>query len=73
MLLSLLPNNFLPTVQMLVPMFLESPCLQTAALVVLRGGWDREASPLVVPVGWGSGGLDRGGGRGGGRGRGDWG
>ena len=28
---------------------------------------------MVVPVGWGSGGLDRRGGRGGGRGRGDWG
>ena len=50
MLLSLLTNNFLQTVQMLIPVFLESPCLQTAAAVVLRGGWDREASPLIIPV-----------------------
>ena len=50
MLLSLLTNNFQQTVQMLIPVFLESPCLQTAAAVVLRGGWDREASPLIIPV-----------------------
>ena len=81
MLLSLLANNFLQTVQMLIPVFLESPCLQTAAAVVLRGGWDREASPLIIPVDLGGGGLDTRGGRGeggwgdgsGGRGRGDWG
>ena len=66
---------------MLIPVFLESPCLQTAAAVVLRGGWDREASPLIIPVDLGGGGLDTRGGRGeggwgdgsGGRGRGDWG
>ena len=67
MLLSLLTNNFLQTVQMLIPVFLESPCLQTAAAVVLRGGWDREASPLIIPVDLGGGGLDTRGGRG------DWG
>ena len=51
---------------MLIPVFLESPCLQTAAPVVLRGGWDREASPLIIPVDLGGGGLDTRGGRGGG-------
>ena len=48
---------------MLIPVFLESPCLQTAAAVVLRGGWDREASPLIIPVDLGGGGLDMKGGQ----------